>query len=382
MRKPACNSALTIAVNFRGGNLITCKFNALPDIWCETAQLLAIISAMKKSESPPQKNTVLSVAHAAVHASVAFYTVDEELVGQRLDNFLMVKLKGVPKSRIYNLIRKGEVRVNKGRTKPDYKLQLSDVVRTPPVRQAEKATDAQPQASHQMQALLNNSILFENDGMLVINKPAGLAVHGGSGVSLGLIETLRQMRPDARYLELVHRLDRDTSGCIMVAKKRSFLRHLQAALRDKSTGDVVKIYHALVVGAWSKRCEKVDAPLLRMEVGKEERIVKVNPQGKPSLTRYKILQAYQGATLVEARPITGRTHQIRVHSQYASHSLVGDEKYGNDDDNTFFRRLGVKRLFLHAATLGFNLPGESDLTWVNAPLPSDLSIPLSRLSPL
>lgn len=319
---------------------------------------------------------------AQSYASVRLVTVDEELVAQRLDNFLMVQLKGVPKSRLYNLIRKGEVRVNKGRVRPDYKLQLGDVVRIPPVRVSQEGEKPQAKAGHQMMALLNASILFENEGMLVINKPAGLAVHGGSGVSLGLIETLRQMRPDARYLELVHRLDRDTSGCIMVAKKRSYLRHLQAALRDKSTGDVVKIYHALVLGSWSKRCDKVEAPLLRLEVGNEERIVKVHPQGKPSLTRYKILQVYEGATLVEARPITGRTHQIRVHSQYAGHSLVGDEKYGNDESNAYYRQLGVKRLFLHAATLGFNLPNSADLTWVNAPLPEDLALPLLKLAPL
>lgn len=319
---------------------------------------------------------------AGAHTSVKTYSVDEEQATQRLDNFLMVRLKGVPKSRIYNLIRKGEVRVNKGRTKPDYKLQLGDLVRVPPVRMAVADGAISPKASNQMVELLNRSILFENEGLLVINKPAGLAVHGGSGVSLGLIETLRQMRPEARYLELVHRLDRDTSGCIMVAKKRSYLRHLQAALRDKSTGDVVKIYQALVQGVWSKRCDKVEAPLLRLEVGKDERIVKVHPDGKPSLTRYSILQVYQGATLVEARPITGRTHQIRVHSQYAGHSLIGDEKYGDDAINAHFKGLGVRRLFLHASRLGFNLPGESDLIWVDAPLPSDLAEPLSRLQTL
>lgn len=325
---------------------------------------------------------VSTLPQAQGYLSVRMLTIDEELVAQRLDNFLMVQLKGVPKSRIYNLIRKGEVRVNKGRTKPDYKLQLGDVVRVPPVRVAQGDSQVEAKASHQMMALLNRSILFENEGMLVINKPAGLAVHGGSGVSLGLIETLRQMRPDARYLELVHRLDRDTSGCIMVAKKRSYLRHLQAALRDKSTGDVVKIYHALVSGAWSKRCDKVEAPLLRLEVGNEERIVKVHPDGKPSLTRYKILQLFDGATLIEARPITGRTHQIRVHSQYAGHSLIGDEKYGSDEVNAYYRQFGVKRLFLHAAALGFNLPNTTELIWVNAPLPEDLAAPLSKLAPL
>jgi 23S rRNA pseudouridine955/2504/2580 synthase len=311
-------------------------------------------------------------------AKVSFALIDEDQAGQRLDNFLMGQLKGVPKSKIYNIIRKGEVRVNKGRSQPDYKMVAGEEIRIPPVRMAEKEPLAKP--SNVMTRVLEQAVLFENEGLLVLNKPAGLAVHGGSGISLGLIETLRQMRPDARYLELVHRLDRDTSGCIMIAKKRSMLRHLQAALREKNTSGVRKVYQALVVGAWPKAVRRIEAPLLKIEVANDERIVKVHADGKPSLTEFKILTAYRDCTLIEARPITGRTHQIRVHAQYAGHSLVGDEKYGDDEINKSMRELGVKRLFLHAAELGFYLPDSKELTLVKAPLAADLATVLQKLT--
>lgn len=327
----------------------------------------------------PTENT-LQVTEISSLAQVMILSIDEDQAGQRLDNFLIARLKGVPKSKIYNVIRKGEVRVNKGRIKPEYKLMAGDCVRVPPIRTAEAGTEAK--ASHQMMSLLARSVLFEDDGLLVINKPPGLAVHGGSGISLGLIETLRQMRPEARHLELVHRLDRDTSGCIMVAKKRSYLRHLQASLREKSAGagGITKVYQALVVGDWSKRIHQVNAPLLKTEVAGGERVVRVHPDGKPSLTEFKVLQRFNGFSLIEARPITGRTHQIRVHAQHSGHSLVGDEKYGNDEVNEAMREKGIKRLFLHASALSFYLPESDTLTHVDAPLPPDLEIPLSRLS--
>ena len=328
-------------------------------------------------KTPPDTNK-LSVEQN-LPTQVAFTSIDEDQAGQRLDNFLMARLKGVPKSKIYNIIRKGEVRVNKGRSKPDYKILTGDEIRIPPVRVSAKEPTAKP--SNVMTSLLENSILFENDGLLVINKPPGLAVHGGSGVSLGLIETLRQMRPDARYLELIHRLDRDTSGCIMIAKKRSILRHLQAALREKNISGITKVYHALVIGQWPQTCRRVDAPLLKVEVADDERIVRVHPDGKPSLTEFKVLQNYSNCSLVEARPITGRTHQIRVHAKHMGHSLVGDEKYGDDDFNKEMRNLGVKRLFLHAAELGFFLPDAIDKTIVKAPLAKDLDAVLKKLTP-
>jgi 23S rRNA pseudouridine955/2504/2580 synthase len=316
-------------------------------------------------------------AETCAFAQVTTLLIDADQAGQRLDNFLIARLKGVPRSKIYNVIRKGEVRVNKGRIKPEYKLMAGDSVRVPPIRTAEAGTEAK--ASHQMMSLLAKSVLFEDDGLLIINKPPGLAVHGGSGITLGLIETLRQMRPEARHLELVHRLDRDTSGCIMVAKKRSYLRHLQAALREKSAGagGITKVYQALVVGDWPQRVHQVNAPLLKTEVAGGERIVKVHPEGKPSLTEFKVLKRLKGFTLVEARPITGRTHQIRVHAQYTGCCLAGDEKYGSDVVNSALREQGVKRLFLHASALAFYLPESEALTFVEAPLPPDLAIPLN-----
>ncbi len=325
-----------------------------------------------------EKNAPIEASSPTL-VEVSIIEIDADQAGQRLDNFLIARLKGVPRSKVYNVIRKGEVRVNKGRIKPEYKLVAGDLIRIPPIRTAEAGTEAK--ASHHMMALLANSILYEDEGLLVVNKPPGLAVHGGSGITLGLIETLRQMRPDARHLELVHRLDRDTSGCIMVAKKRSYLRHLQAALREKSAGEggIQKVYQALVLGEWSKRCNQINAPLLKTEVAGGERIVKVHPDGKPSLTEFKLLCRYEGFSLIEARPITGRTHQIRVHAQYAGHSLVGDEKYGNDEINTAMRIVGIKRLFLHASALAFYLPGSDKLTRVDAPLPADLALPLASL---
>lgn len=327
-----------------------------------------------KTSNPPQK----SAPDQGLPTQVAFVSIDEDQAGQRLDNFLMARLKGVPKSKVYNVIRKGEVRVNKGRTKPDYKICKGDEIRIPPIRISEREPVAK--ASNAMTKLLDASILFENEGLLVINKPPGLAVHGGSGVSLGLIETLRQMRPDARYLELIHRLDRDTSGCIMVAKKRSMLRHLQAALREKNTSGITKVYQALVIGEWPKSCCRVDAPLLKTEVADDERIVRVHADGKPSLTEFKLLNSFGKCSLVEARPITGRTHQIRVHAQYMGHALVGDEKYGSDDFNAQMRSIGLKRLFLHAAELGFYLPDAKEKTIVKAPLAADLAAVIEKLS--
>lgn len=315
-------------------------------------------------------------------SKVQFITIDSDLAGQRIDNFLLNLLKGVPRTHIYKLLRKDEVRVNKKRVKAHYKLCGGDIVRLAPVKVALVAPPKQ--VSQSLSKVLQASIIFENDGLLVVNKPPGIAVHGGSGVSLGLIEAMRQIRSDCRYLELVHRLDRDTSGCIMIAKKRSHLRHLQEALRNKRTqGGITKIYQALVIGHWSKRAGIVNAPLLKMEhIGGAERIVKVLPDGKPSITRFSILKKFAHFTLIEARPVTGRTHQIRVHAQYKGHALVGDEKYGDDVVNAEMKKKGFKRLFLHAASLRFYLPGEQEATEVNAPLPEDLSKPLEMLEDL
>ncbi len=311
---------------------------------------------------------------------VQIVEIDAEHAGQRIDNFLIARLKGVPKSRIYRILRKGEVRANKGRIKPDYKVQTGDLIRIPPIRIAAEKPLHKPGAT--LVELLESAIIFETDALLVVNKPAGLAVHGGSGINLGLIEALRQMRSREPALELVHRLDRDTSGCIMVSKRRSLLRDMQAQWRE---GKVKKIYNALVAGHWSKRKLKINAPLKKNELSSGERIVRVDPDGKPSLTEFRVLTHYGGSdvfsacTLVEVQPVTGRTHQIRVHAQYAGHALIGDEKYGDDQRNKVMRDLGFKRLFLHAANLSFCLPGEARTVRVEAPLSNDLVEGLARL---
>ncbi|MBB3046549.1 23S rRNA pseudouridine955/2504/2580 synthase [Litorivivens lipolytica] len=299
--------------------------------------------------------------------AVQLVTVDEGADGQRIDNYLLKVLKGVPKSRIYRILRKGEVRVNKSRVKPEYKLEVGDVVRIPPVRVSDPGEKASAFVSDSLADTLQKAILFEDDRLLIIDKPSGLAVHGGSGVSLGLIEALRKMRPEAKFLELVHRLDRDTSGCVMLAKKRSTLKTLHGLLR----GDGVdKRYLALVEGRWSHRKEQVKLPLEKNVLRSGERMVKTTPEGKYALTRYQVVQRFAGATLVEAKPVTGRTHQIRVHCQAAGHPIIGDDKYGKDEVNQRFRERGVQRLFLHAHSLRFELEGE----WieVRAPLSKDL----------
>ncbi len=296
---------------------------------------------------------------------VRLVRVDAGSDGQRVDNFLLRELKGVPKSRIYRLLRKGEVRINKGRAKADTRLQLGDEVRIPPVRMSEEV--AAPTAPDTLLQRLERAIVFEDEGLIVVNKPSGLAVHGGSGLSFGLIEALRQMRPDARFLELVHRLDRDTSGLIMVAKKRSALLALHAALR----GDGVdKRYLALVVGVWPKRRQRVEAALEKNTLKSGERVVRVSATGKAALTEFRVVEAFEPATLVEASPITGRTHQIRVHAQFAGHPIAGDEKYCDRDNEARFRELGLRRLFLHAARLTIQWQGQP-LTF-SAELPAEL----------
>lgn len=313
---------------------------------------------------------------------VQFLQVDPDCAGQRVDNFLMSRLKGVPKSRLYRLLRKGEVRVNKGRVKPEHKLQAGDVVRVPPIRLAQ-AGDEVPVGT-ELAARLEQAIVFEDAWLLAINKPAGLAVHGGSGVQVGLIEALRQMRTEERFLELVHRLDRETSGIILVAKKRSALKALQEQFREKSEqmtlAGIRKTYLALVDGEWPADRRQVDEPLLRVELPNGDRIVKVSSEGKPSKTLFTAVQALQGATLVEASPVTGRTHQIRVHARIAGCPLLGDEKYGIDHINEKLKAKGLRRLCLHAAKLTFVHPDSQASMTLEAPLPDDMKNLLEALS--
>lgn len=305
---------------------------------------------------------------------VNFMTIDEDSVGQRVDNFLLRVLKGVPRTRVYRIVRKGEVRVNKKRVTAGYRLKLHDVVRIPPVRIAERATLVKP--ADRVITQLEKAVLYEDGELLVINKPSGFAVHGGSGLSYGVIEALRQLRPENRTLELVHRLDRDSSGCLVIAKRRSMLRHLHNQLQQK--GKVEKLYHVLVVGKWPTRKQLVNAPLLKNVLQSGERVVRVNEDGKKSRTAFRVLDRFPNMTLVEAYPITGRTHQIRVHCLHVGHPIAGDEKYGMDADNQWQKRFGLKRLFLHAASIKFELLDGKQLK-VEAPLPKDLAEVLSTL---
>ncbi|WP_085284683.1 23S rRNA pseudouridine(955/2504/2580) synthase RluC [Colwellia chukchiensis] len=307
---------------------------------------------------------------------VRFIKVDSEDAGQRIDNFLMKTLKGVPKSMLYRLLRKGEIRVNKKRTKPEYKLQNEDLIRVAPIRVSENTNVVSTQLN--VVANLEQQILFEDDRLIVINKPSGMAVHGGSGLSFGLIEALRALRPDARMLELVHRLDRDTSGCLVVAKKRSALRHLHEQLRNKT---VQKYYHALVKGRWSSKLTRVTDALKKNDLKSGERVVVVdNINGKAAETRYKVIQHYKNASLVRAFPVTGRTHQIRVHCQTKGHAIACDAKYGHEDFDQEMKSLGLKRLFLHAASIEFTHPLSEQRIKVEAPLEPSLEKLLKKLT--
>lgn len=306
---------------------------------------------------------------------VRFYTANSEEAGQRIDNFLMKTLKGVPKSMIYRLLRKGEIRVNKKRTKPDYKLVEDDSIRVAPIRISEKENTVSTQLN--VVANLEKQILFEDDRLIVINKPSGMAVHGGSGLSFGLIEALRALRPEAKMLELVHRLDRDTSGCLVVAKKRSALRNLHEQLRNKK---VQKFYHALVKGRWSAKITRVTESLKKNDLKSGERVVVVdNINGKESETRYKVLETFKGATLVRAFPVTGRTHQIRVHCQVKGHPIACDAKYGHPEFDGQMTNLGLKRLFLHAASIEFTHPLTEQRLKIEAPLEPSLEKLLKKL---
>lgn len=299
----------------------------------------------------------------STNQQVRLLVIDAEQEGQRIDNFLKTQLKGVPKSLIYRIVRKGEVRVNKKRIKPEYKLAVGDEVRIPPVRVAEE--NALPSAKLSSIQALESQILFEDEALIVLNKPAGMAVHGGSGLSFGVIEGLRALRPEARFLELVHRLDRDTSGCLLVAKKRSALKSLHEQLRLKT---MRKQYAALVRGQWQNHVKVVNAPLLKNVLQSGERIVRVNPEGKPSETRFRVMMRFAEATLVEASPITGRTHQIRVHTAHAGHPIACDDKYGEAEFDARMRALGLQRLFLHASRVTFVHPGSQQEMSFEAPL--------------
>ncbi|MGJ8482939.1 23S rRNA pseudouridine(955/2504/2580) synthase RluC [Pseudoalteromonas sp. SYSU M81236] len=307
---------------------------------------------------------------------VSFVTISEDHLGQRIDNFLITHLKGVPKSAVYKILRKGEVRVNKKRIKPVYKLQLNDVVRIPPIKVAEKEEFVPKKLDKVKQ--LEDAILFEDKYLMVINKPSGMAVHGGSGLSYGLIEALRVLRPEERSLELVHRLDRDTSGCLLISKRRSVLTDLHKQLREKT---MEKNYWALVDGQWDAKTKNVTEGLRKNTLKSGERVVRVdNTEGKPSHTRFRVIERYAECSLVQASPVTGRTHQIRVHTQCKGHPIACDDKYGVAEFDQYVNKLtGLNRLFLHAHDLRFMHPKNETTMHVEAPLDNALQNCIKKL---
>lgn len=303
---------------------------------------------------------------------VEVIAIDGEREGQRLDNFLIGHLKNVPKSAIYRLIRRGEIRINKKRAKPEQRLSAGDQVRIAPIHQAEAPAAAS--VPSQLRQRLLEAVLYEDKSIVVINKPAGVAVHGGSGLKFGVIEALREIFSPAD-VSLVHRLDRDTSGCLVVAKKRSALRRLHESFRR---GEVDKVYRALVRGRWQGGERIARHSLRKNTLQSGERMVRVDDQGKSSQTRFVPLKVWAGASLVEATPVTGRTHQIRVHGAALGYPLAGDEKYGDPEFNRKMSALGLKRLFLHAARITFTT-NEGKVITVEAPLDPALDACLRKL---
>jgi 23S rRNA pseudouridine955/2504/2580 synthase len=305
--------------------------------------------------------------------------IDEGSQGQRLDNFLVKLLKGVPKTHVYRVIRSGEVRVNKGRASADTRLEIGDLVRVPPVRMADKS--AAPVAPAR-----EFPVVYEDEHLLAVNKPAGVAVHGGSGVSSGVIEQLRQARPQAKFLELVHRLDKETSGLLLIAKKRSALTALQEQFRSRETG---KTYAALVIGAWPARRKVIDVPLHKFLTAEGERRVRAvdedHEDGRRSITLVKVLQSFGDFSLLDVTIKTGRTHQIRVHLSHEGHPIAGDEKYGDFAVNKALSKgeavAGTRfdRMFLHARRLRFEHPASGEEIELEAPLPAECSSFLDAL---
>lgn len=313
----------------------------------------------------PQKTTTNAVERIEIAADQA---------GQRIDNFLLTYLKGVPRSQIYRILRRGEVRVNKGRIKPHYRLQSGDSIRIPPVTRSVSEPTVPPlKAVERIKA----AVLYEDSRVIILNKPSGMAVHGGSGLSFGVIEAMRHWRSDLHYLELVHRLDRDTSGCLVIAKTRGALRQLHTLLRGEGMD---KRYLALVKGRWQGEARHVTAPLQKNILSSGERMVKVSREGKPSLSVFIPRGVSSNVSLLEVLLKTGRTHQIRVHASHIGHPIAGDEKYGDEIFNREMRDIGVKRLFLHAWRLEFSLQEPQQTISITAPLDTNLQQVLNHLA--
>jgi 23S rRNA pseudouridine955/2504/2580 synthase len=315
----------------------------------------------------------LSKGDTAKPQAVTWADIDEGSAGQRIDNYLLRSLKGVPKSHIYRILRSGEVRVNSRRIDATYRLVLGDRVRIPPVRQSADTGPAAPSSTG-----IARRIVFEDEFLLALDKPAGVAVHGGSGVSSGVIERLRAERPEARFLELVHRLDRETSGLLLIAKKRSALTHLHEQLREGTTD---KRYLALAGGRVRDLKRRVRIALHKFTTAEGERRVVPDPDGQEAETIFHRRAVYQDATLLEAQLLTGRTHQIRVHLQQLGHPIAGDDKYGDFQWNRELARAGLKRMFLHAARLAIVHPGSGERLELESPLPAELQSFLDRCTP-
>jgi len=313
--------------------------------------------------------------HVGPKSPLQMRTITEEEAGQRIDNFLMRHFKSVPRSRVYRLLRKGEVRVNKKRVDAEYRIAAGDEVRLPPVRLEASEEPGRPSTS--LQELIEKSVIFQDKHLLLINKPPGVAVHGGGGMSFGVIEALRASRP-RETLELVHRLDRDTSGCLCVARDRATLVALHALIRESG---MHKTYLGLVSGSWQLGTKRIDAPLATDGRSHGERHVRVAAAGKNSVSVFKPVQFFaSAATLMEVDIPTGRTHQIRVHAAFAGHPLLGDDKYGDRDRNAEFKHLGLKRIFLHAQSVAFDWPGSGVPFHASAPLPDDLAAVLDAIA--
>ncbi|WP_041366605.1 23S rRNA pseudouridine(955/2504/2580) synthase RluC [Methylophaga frappieri] len=313
--------------------------------------------------NPPQKSS-----------GVQFIRIRHEQAGQRIDNFLITLEKGVPKSRIYRALRKGEVRVNKGRIKPTYKLQADDEVRIPPLRVTEKPVI---HVSDSLAQTLKQQILYEDAHLLAINKPSGLAVHAGTDIQTGVIEALKTLHPDTLFLELVHRLDRDTSGCLLVAKSRQALLHMQNQMRSQSMD---KHYLTLTAGHWQQKQTMVDLPLKKNTVIGGENMVTVDEAGKTAQTCFLIEQSFRDCQLMAVKLFTGRTHQIRVHAASQGHPVAGDSKYGQRDFNKLMKTSGLNRMFLHAWQLTLTHPETDQPLKLVAPLPSELRLFLDHLN--
>jgi len=328
-------------------------------VQCYAAEYTTVYACCQPLSSiKPQKSAVRIVEITAAEG------------GQRVDNFLISRLDGVPRTRVYRIIRKGEVRINRKRCKPDYKLQPGDQVRIPPLLLVDSEKPARSRPPEQLLRRLEQAVLFENEHLLIIDKPAGLAVHAGSSVDYGVIDALRLLRP-GDDVELVHRLDRDTSGCLMLAKSRPALLSLQQAIRDNRLG---KNYFAVVQGRWPRELTEIREPLGKYHMPNGERRMRVDPGGKPALSRVELLQAATLYSVIRVKLVTGRTHQIRVHCQAAGHAIAGDDKYGDDDFNRALRRRKIRRLMLHAASLELPQSDYSPEQVINAPLPAEFEM--------